>query len=109
MDVFCDLVDRIDPVVWPNFGVNYDPSNTLVAGEDPIELLRRIKHRVVTLQSNKCLRKHIRSLISSKQPLKPFQRRIPEDLLHLVEPMSSVAVIAHDIEHLKIIRHGFDF
>lgn len=49
MDVFCDLVARIDA---PNFGVNYDPSNTLLAGEDPLELLRRVKHRVVTMHAS---------------------------------------------------------
>ena len=37
MDVFCDLVDRVGE--HPNFGVNYDPSNTILAGEDPLELL----------------------------------------------------------------------
>jgi sugar phosphate isomerase/epimerase len=49
MDVFCDLVDRIDS---PNFGVNYDPSNTILAGEDPLELLRRVKHRVLTMHAS---------------------------------------------------------
>ena len=49
MDVFCDLVERIDA---PNFGINYDPSNTILAGEDPLELLRRIKHRVVTMHAS---------------------------------------------------------
>jgi sugar phosphate isomerase/epimerase len=49
MDVFCDLVGRIDS---PNFGVNYDPSNTILAGEDPLELLRRVKHRVVTMHAS---------------------------------------------------------
>ena len=49
MDVFCDLVDRIDS---PHFGVNYDPSNTILAGEDPLELLRRVKHRVVTMHAS---------------------------------------------------------
>lgn len=48
-DVFCALVDRIDS---PFFGVNYDPSNTLLAGEDPLELLRRVKHRVVTMHAS---------------------------------------------------------
>ena len=42
-DVFCDLIAMIDS---PHFGVNYDPSNTLLAGEDPLELLRRVKDRV---------------------------------------------------------------
>jgi sugar phosphate isomerase/epimerase len=49
MDVFCKLVDSIND---PNFGVNYDPSNTYLAGEDPLELLRRISHRVVTMHAS---------------------------------------------------------
>jgi sugar phosphate isomerase/epimerase len=49
MDVFCKLVDKIDD---PNFGVNYDPSNTFLAGEDPLELLYRISHRVVTMHAS---------------------------------------------------------
>lgn len=48
-DVFCDLVDRIHS---PHFGVNYDPSNTILAGEDPLELLRRVKRRVVTMHAS---------------------------------------------------------
>jgi sugar phosphate isomerase/epimerase len=49
MDVFCALVDRIPS---PHFGVNYDPSNTLLAGEDPLELLRRVRHRVVSMHAS---------------------------------------------------------
>lgn len=49
MDVFCDLVARIDS---PHFGVNYDPSNTILAGEDPLELLSRVKRRVVTMHAS---------------------------------------------------------
>ena len=49
MDVFCDLVDRIHS---PHFGVNYDPSNTILAGEDPLELLARVKRRVVTMHAS---------------------------------------------------------
>lgn len=48
-DVFCDLVEAIKT---PGFGVNYDPSNTILAGEDPLELLRRVKHRVVTMHAS---------------------------------------------------------
>jgi sugar phosphate isomerase/epimerase len=48
-DVFCDLVSRIDS---PHFGVNYDPSNAYLAGDDPLELLDRIKHRVVTMHAS---------------------------------------------------------
>jgi sugar phosphate isomerase/epimerase len=49
MDVFCKLVDRIN---HPFFGVNYDPSNTYLAGEDPLELLRRVSTRVVTMHAS---------------------------------------------------------
>lgn len=49
MDVFCALVDRVR---HPHFGVNYDPSNTYLAGEDPLELLRRVSDRVVTMHAS---------------------------------------------------------
>lgn len=48
-DVFCELVGRIHD---PFFGVNYDPSNTILAGEDPLELLARVKDRVVTMHAS---------------------------------------------------------
>ena len=49
MDVFCRLVDMLD---HPFFGVNFDPSNTYLAGEDPLELLRRVKRRVLTMHAS---------------------------------------------------------
>ncbi len=49
MDVFCDLVERVES---PHFGVNYDPSNTVLAGEDPLELLERVKDRVLTMHAS---------------------------------------------------------
>jgi len=49
MDVFCQIVEAIE---HPNFGVNYDPSNTYLAGEDPLELLRRVSSRVVTMHAS---------------------------------------------------------
>lgn len=49
MDIFCQLVDSIH---HPFFGVNYDPSNTYLAGEDPIELLKRVADRVVTMHAS---------------------------------------------------------
>lgn len=49
MEVFCELVARVDS---PHFGINYDPSNTILAGEDPLELLERVKHRVVTMHAS---------------------------------------------------------
>jgi len=49
MDIYCEIVDRIES---PWFGVNYDPSNTLLANEDPYELLRRVAHRVLTIHAS---------------------------------------------------------
>ena len=49
MEDFCELVARIDS---PYFGVNYDPSNAVLAGDDPIELLERVKDRVVTMHAS---------------------------------------------------------
>lgn len=49
MDVFCKLVDSIHHT---HFGVNYDPSNTYLAGEDPLELLSRVSDRVVTMHAS---------------------------------------------------------
>jgi sugar phosphate isomerase/epimerase len=49
MDVFLEIVEQIDS---PWFGVNFDPSNTVLAGEDPIELLKKIKSRVVSMHAS---------------------------------------------------------
>ena len=49
MDVFVELVGRIDSK-W--FGVNFDPSNAIAAGEEPLELLEKVKHRVVTMHAS---------------------------------------------------------
>ena len=49
MDVFCELIGRIH---HSHFGVNYDPSNAILAGDDPLELLRRVKDRVVTMHAS---------------------------------------------------------
>ena len=48
-DVFLEIVDQIDS---PWFGVQYDPSNAILAGEDPLDLLEKVKHRVVTMHAS---------------------------------------------------------
>jgi sugar phosphate isomerase/epimerase len=48
-DVFLEIIDQIDS---PFFGINFDPSNAIVAGEDAIELLQKIKSRVVTMHAS---------------------------------------------------------
>jgi len=48
-EVFFQIIEQINS---PNFGINYDPSNAIIAGEDPLELLQRIKSRVVTMHAS---------------------------------------------------------
>ena len=48
-EIFLEIIEQIDS---PFFGVNFDPSNTIVAGEDPLVLLEKIKHRVVTMHAS---------------------------------------------------------
>lgn len=47
--VFRRIVERIDS---PWFGVNYDPANAILAGEDPIEVLEPVKDRVVSMHAS---------------------------------------------------------
>jgi sugar phosphate isomerase/epimerase len=49
MDIFTAIIGQIDS---PWLGVNYDPSNTLLAGEDPLQLLDRVKHRVASMHAS---------------------------------------------------------
>ena len=48
-DVFKLLVESIN---HPNFGVNFDPSNAFLAGEDPLDLLYEISNRIVTMHAS---------------------------------------------------------
>jgi sugar phosphate isomerase/epimerase len=48
-DLFCEILDRVPS---PLLAVNYDPSNAIIAGEDPIELLQKVKSRVVTMHAS---------------------------------------------------------
>ena len=50
MDVFLDLLNAIPEREY--FGVQYDPSNAIVAGDDPIELLRAVADRVVSMHAS---------------------------------------------------------
>ena len=48
-DVFKSLVESIN---HPSFGVNFDPSNAFLAGEEPLDLLYSISDRVVTMHAS---------------------------------------------------------
>jgi sugar phosphate isomerase/epimerase len=49
-EIFLEVLAAIPETKW--FGVNYDPSNAVIAGEDPIVLLQAVKHRVVTMHAS---------------------------------------------------------
>jgi len=49
LEVFLEVIEQVDS---PWFGVNYDPSNAIVAGEDPLAVLDAVKHRVVTMHAS---------------------------------------------------------
>ncbi len=48
-DVFLEIIGKLDS---PWFGVQYDPSNALLAGDDPVEFLQAVKHRVVSMHAS---------------------------------------------------------
>ncbi|MDY3562632.1 sugar phosphate isomerase/epimerase [Gemmata sp. JC673] len=49
-DVFLELVNAIPDRT--HFGVQYDPSNAIVAGDDPVELLKAVADRVVSMHAS---------------------------------------------------------
>ena len=49
LDVFLEIVEQIDS---PHFGVNYDPSNAIIGGEDPLVVLEAVKHRIVSMHAS---------------------------------------------------------
>ncbi len=49
-EVFLEIVNAIDEREY--FGVQYDPSNAIVAGDDPIDLLAQVQDRVVSMHAS---------------------------------------------------------
>ncbi len=48
-DIFLEILERVDS---PALGVQYDPSNALVGGYDPVRFLVRVMPRVVTMHAS---------------------------------------------------------
>jgi sugar phosphate isomerase/epimerase len=48
-DIFLEIIEQIDS---PFFGVQYDPSNAVVGGYDPVKFLEKVRHRVVTMHAS---------------------------------------------------------
>jgi sugar phosphate isomerase/epimerase len=49
-DVFLELLNAVPDRT--HFGVQYDPSNAMVAGDDPIDLLKAVASRVVSMHAS---------------------------------------------------------
>ena len=61
-EVFLEIVQAIDE--RRHFGVQYDPSNAIVAGDDPIALLEKVKDRVVSMHASD---RHLKEGVSMEQ------------------------------------------
>ena len=48
-DIYLEIIEQID---GPNFGVQFDPSNAVVGGYDPVGFLEKVKDRVVTMHAS---------------------------------------------------------
>ena len=48
-DVYLEILDRVDS---PRLGVQYDPSNAVVGGYDPVRILEKVLPRVVTMHAS---------------------------------------------------------
>jgi sugar phosphate isomerase/epimerase len=48
-DIFLEIIGQIDS---PYFGVQYDPSNAVVGGFDPVRFLDKVRHRVVSMHAS---------------------------------------------------------
>jgi sugar phosphate isomerase/epimerase len=49
IEIFLEIVDQIES---PWFGVNYDPCNAIIAGQDPLAVLAAVKGRVVSMHAS---------------------------------------------------------
>jgi sugar phosphate isomerase/epimerase len=48
-DIFLEILERVDS---PRLGVQYDPSNAIVGGYDPIRFLEKVLPRIVTMHAS---------------------------------------------------------
>jgi len=78
-DIYLEILNQIKS---PWFGAQYDPSNALLAGEDPIELLEMVKRRVVTVHA-------------SDRYLKPG--RTLEELRSVEDSVGYAAILSHGV------------
>ncbi len=76
LDIYTEIVESIKSK-W--FGVNYDPSNALLSGEDPIAVLRRFKNRMLTMHASD---RHLRPGYTTNDLARHFGSGYPDALEH---------------------------
>lgn len=90
-EVFLRLLAAIPRSKW--FGVNYDPSNALIAGEDPLVLLSDVKDRVVTMHASD----------------RYFEGGTAEDLLRLGAHQGYASILKHGVIGRGLIKYDAIF
>lgn len=63
-DIFLSIIDKIRS---PYFGIQYDPSNAIIAGEDPVDFLQKVKYLVKTMHASDRYLKNETTLEDLKQ------------------------------------------
>ncbi len=99
-DIFLSIVNRIDS---EHFGVQYDPSNALVAGDDPIEVLEAVLGRVKTMHASDRYLLPGTSLEDMRQADGTLGH--PRGLVHGV---TGQGLIDYDAIFTRLDRIGFD-
>jgi len=98
--LFTQLVNSIK---HPNFGVNYDPSNAFLAGEDPLDLLYEVSERVVTMHASDRFLKY-----GTIEDLKNEESGVTGYAARLSHGEVGKGLNDYDAIFTELIRVGFD-
>jgi sugar phosphate isomerase/epimerase len=77
--IYLEILERVPST---SFGAQFDPSNAILAGEDPLDVLSMIKHRVVTMHA-------------SDRRLKPGHSL--EELRRVEDSVGYAAILSHGV------------
>lgn len=99
-ELFTKLVDSVKD---PNFGVNYDPSNAFLAGEDPLDLLYEVSEHVVTMHASDRFLKY-----GTLEDLKNEERGVTGYAARLSHGEVGKGLNDYDAIFTELKRVGFD-
>jgi sugar phosphate isomerase/epimerase len=72
-DVFCEILNQLPD---ESLAVNFDPSNALVADEDPLELLDAVIERVATMHASDRYFDDGHQAIAADEPISGYEARL---------------------------------